>query len=88
MKKLRVYIENSVVGGYYDKEFKEATRKLFEEFKKGNYKPVISSHVIDELENGAPQKVIDNLNTLDYEEFIINEESENLAESYFKKYSN
>jgi len=82
MKKLKVYIENSVIGGYFDEEFKEATKKLFEEFKKGTYKPVISSHVIDELENGAPQNVIDNLNTLDYEEFSINNESEDLAELY------
>jgi hypothetical protein len=30
MKQLRVYIENSVVGGYFDDEFKEHTCKLFE----------------------------------------------------------
>ena len=85
MKTLKVYIENSVIGGYFDDEFKESTKKLFEEFKKGTYKPVISSHVIDELENGAPQNVIDNLNTLDYEEFSINNESENLAELYLSE---
>ena len=30
MKTLRIYIENSVVGGYFDDEFKIPTRKLFE----------------------------------------------------------
>jgi hypothetical protein len=33
MKVLRIYIENSVIGGYFDKEFKEYTQKLFCEFK-------------------------------------------------------
>ena len=28
--KQRVYIDTSVVGGYFDEEFKEATLKLFE----------------------------------------------------------
>jgi predicted nucleic acid-binding protein len=28
--KQRVYIDTSVVGGYFDEEFKEATIKLFE----------------------------------------------------------
>jgi hypothetical protein len=35
----------------------EYTRKLFEEFKNGQYKAVISSHVIAELENGTPDNV-------------------------------
>jgi hypothetical protein len=29
MKQLRVYIENSVIGGYFDALFEEATKKLF-----------------------------------------------------------
>jgi len=31
---LRVYLENSVVGGYFDEEFETPTKKLFEELKK------------------------------------------------------
>jgi hypothetical protein len=38
MKILEVYIENSVIGGYFDDEFKEHTYKLFEKFKNGVYK--------------------------------------------------
>ena len=44
--------------------------------------PVISSHVIAELENGAPENIIKNLKTLDYEEITVNEEMIKLAEKY------
>jgi hypothetical protein len=51
----RVYVENSVIGGYYDKIFRDATRKLFQQFKDGVYKPVISEHTLGELNDGAPE---------------------------------
>jgi hypothetical protein len=60
MKKLKIYIENSVIGGYFDKEFEESTKKLFEYFEKDIYIPVISTHVIDELNDGASEYVLDN----------------------------
>jgi predicted nucleic acid-binding protein len=84
MKILTIYIENSVIGGYFDSEFEEPTRKLFEEFRNKNYIPVISAHVITELENGAPQQIIDNLETIDYEKFEIEQEMEDLAKKYLK----
>ena len=85
MKVLRIYIENSVVGGYFDEEFKDHTRKLFEKFKKGIYKAVISSHVIAELENGAPDYVKENLKIIDYDEYIVNDEMLKLAEKYMEQ---
>ena len=85
MKKLRIYIENSVIGGYFDEEFEVFTKKLFECFKNGKYKPIISSHVITELENGAPEKVIKNLQNIDYEKFIVNEEMGLLAQKYLEQ---
>jgi hypothetical protein len=85
MKKLRIYIENSVIGGYFDDEFKEYTQKLFETFKNGSYIPIISSHVKAELEDGAPPHVKENLNTLKYEEFIVSEEMVELAEKYMEQ---
>ena len=84
MKLLRIYIENSVIGGYFDEEFKEYTRKLFQDFKNKKYKPIISSHVIAELENGAPEKIIENLKTLNYDEITVNEEMIQLAEKYME----
>jgi predicted nucleic acid-binding protein len=85
MKILRIYIENSVIGGYFDDEFKEHTRKLFDEFRKGLYSPVISSHVIAELENGAPEYVKENLKTINYKEYAVNEEMIQLAEKYMEQ---
>ena len=85
IKILRIYVENSVIGGYFDDEFKEPTRKLFDQFKKGIYKPVISSHVIAELEDGAPDYIKENLKTIDYEEYAINDEMLKLAEKYMEQ---
>ena len=85
MKILKIYIENSVIGGYFDEEFKEPTIKLFDKFRNAIYKPVISSHTIAELENGAPEYIKDNLKSIDYEEHIVNDEMKNLAEKYMEQ---
>ncbi|GHV77448.1 hypothetical protein AGMMS49942_22690 [Spirochaetia bacterium] len=82
MKTIRVYIENSVIGGYFDEEFQEPTRKLFDLFRKGVYKAVISAHTLYELEKGAPDKVKENLKTLDYEENAVTQEMYDLTEQY------
>ena len=81
----RIYIENSVIGGYFDEVYKESTQKLFEKFINGSYKPIISSHVIAELEQGAPEYVKENLKSIEYEEFIVNEEMIKLAEKYIEQ---
>ena len=80
-----VYLENSVIGGYFDDVFKEYTHKLFDKFKNGTFKPIISSHVIDELENGAPNYIKENLKTINYEEYTFSEEMEKLAGKYIEQ---
>ena len=84
MKVLRIYIENSVIGGYFDEEFKIPTQKLFELFKNRSYIPVISSHVLAELNQGAPDHVKENLETLEYKEYDVSEEMVKLAEKYLE----
>jgi predicted nucleic acid-binding protein len=81
-KVLRIYIENSVIGGYFEDIFKEPTQKLFDLFRQGIYKAVISTHTIYELEKGAPAQVKENLKTLDYEEHNVNAVMLNLAQKY------
>ena len=82
---LRIYVENSVIGGYYEEEFEVPTQRLFELFRKGIYKAVISTHVIAELSKGAPQSVIDVLLTIDYEKHIVTEEMERLTKKYMEQ---
>ena len=84
MKVLRIYIENSVIGGFFDEEFKVPTQKLFDLLKKGSYIPVISSHILAELNQGAPEHVKENLETLEYEEYDVSEEMVKLAEKYLE----
>ena len=81
MKTLRIYIENSVIGGYFDKEFKIPTGKLFDLFKKGVYKAVISAHTVTELD-GAPDDVKTNLQTIDFEKHEVSEEMLALSQKY------
>ena len=78
----KIYIDTSVFGGYFDDEFMVYTRKLFDKFRDGSYKPIISSHTIYELEKGAPDYVIENLKTIDYKKYDTNDEIIELAEKY------
>lgn len=58
MKKRKVYLDTSVVGGYYDTEFEEDSKKLFQLFDQGVYIAVVSDTTLTELKN-APQRVQD-----------------------------
>ena len=84
IKILRIYIENSVIGGYFDDEFKIPTQKFFDLLKNGSYIPVISSHVLAELNQGAPDQVKENLETLEYEKHDVSDEMIKLAEKYLE----
>lgn len=39
---MRIYVDTSVVGGFYDKEFDEATKALFKKVEKGEIILVVS----------------------------------------------
>lgn len=52
----RIYIDTSVVGGYFDEEFKEPTRRLFKRLSDGEVKFVISDLMELELIQ-SPQRV-------------------------------
>jgi len=82
MKKLRIYIENSVIGGYFDEEFNIPTRKLFNLFRSGIYVPVVSDHTFVELHNGAPKRVLYNLGTIDCEIQAVTDEMRELSLKY------
>lgn len=52
----RIYIDTSVIGGYYDEEFEEATRKLFERIARKDFIVYLSEVSETELVL-APQEV-------------------------------
>ncbi len=54
--KPRIYLDTSVIGGYYDDEFMVWSRQLIHEIQRGLKIAVISDLTLVELE-GAPQQV-------------------------------
>jgi predicted nucleic acid-binding protein len=82
--KQRVYIDTSVVGGFYDVEFQEYTRPLFEKIKKGKIIIIYSDLLEKELQD-APEKVkevIKKIPTEFVENIKISDESILLAQKY------
>ncbi len=49
MKIQRIYVDTSVIGGCFDPEFEKWSNGLFRDFKEGNFKPVISEIVAEEI---------------------------------------
>ncbi|MDR3181107.1 MAG: PIN domain-containing protein [Prevotellaceae bacterium] len=82
--KQRVYIDTSVIGGYYDPEFADFTIPLFDRIKNGEFTLLYSSVTQDELEN-APANVkalVQHLST-DYTEFLeTSDDAVTLANEY------
>jgi len=57
-RKIKIYLDTSVYGGFFDVEFAEHTKPLFERIIKGEFELVFSSLVQEELST-APQVVKD-----------------------------
>lgn len=87
MKKLRIYIDTSVFGGFFDEEFEEFTKPLFNRIKNGEFSILFSTVTQEELE-GAPDKVKSLVTSLQkgYTEFIEeSSESVDLASEYISE---
>jgi len=85
MKK-RVYIDTSVVGGYFDDEFKDGTIPFFELVNSGKITIVISDLLEGEL-LGAPDFVKELLNDIDeenIERINLDEKATILADKYIE----
>jgi len=82
--KQRIYIDTSVVGGYFDEEFKEATIKLFERLVNNEIKFIVSDLLDLELLN-APQHIKEHLlqySSDKFERVELTEEAIQLADAY------
>jgi len=82
--KQRLYIDTSVFGGYFDEEFSEHTKPLFDRLSDNEFIMLYSSVTQDELEN-APKNVVYLFRNVKLEssEFLeVNDEAIELATEY------
>lgn len=86
MRKLKIYIDTSVIGGYFDQEFETETKALFHKFIKKEYDFVISDLTRSEL-IGAPENVKTLFHNLELspELVSITTEAISLADEYMKE---
>lgn len=85
-RKLKIYVDTSVFGGYYDEEFSDDTKKLFEEIQNNRYQIVVSDLTEKELLS-APANVrnlFKQLNT-SVEKLIVKKEAIELAAKYVQE---
>lgn len=85
--KLRVYIDTSVVGGYFDDEFEDDTKQFFERIFKKDFLVYFSEVSETEL-SLAPDFVKELKNKIPkdcYRYLEIDDESRELAEAYIKE---
>jgi predicted nucleic acid-binding protein len=77
-------LDTSVIGGYYDSEFEQDTKPLFESIRKGEFEMLYSTTTEDELLN-APLQVRELIGTIPdvyRKKVALTEEITNLADSY------
>ncbi len=80
----RVYCDTSVFGGCFDEEFEEASNRLFDQFRAGAFRLVLSQTTLDELDP-SPSRVQALLQTIPVEnlEFVPpSREIEELRDAY------
>lgn len=87
MVKQRLYIDTSVFGGYYDEEFEEFTRPLFERIQNEEFVLLFSTVTEDELENAPPQvkDLVRHLRAESTEFIELTREAIDLANQYIKE---
>ncbi|MBI4647204.1 MAG: PIN domain-containing protein [Bacteroidia bacterium] len=84
---MKIYIDTSVIGGYFDEEFQEWSQKLFEEFRNGKKTAIISDVTLGELED-APSNVRELLSTIptQFKEIVtLDNEAKELSYHYIKE---
>ena len=83
-RKLTLYFDTSVIGGYFDVEFEKETKLLFEDITNGEYEMLYSTLTEDELIK-APMSVRELMNKLPEEnkrKIVLTEEATHLADCY------
>ena len=84
MKKLRVYVDASVIYGAPSNEFSQDSKLFWEAFRNGEFVLVVSDVLIAEIKR-APQNIRDRFNALpesQIEQVVSTSESNKLASQY------
>ena len=87
MKQQRIYIDTSIVGGFFDTEFEKETKLLFKRLEKKEVIFVVSTVLGQEL-NDAPEHVKTLLQKYDkccFEEIEMTAEAKRLANRYISE---
>jgi predicted nucleic acid-binding protein len=86
MKQTRVYVDTSVIGGCFDKEFAKKSLALVQAARDGRFVLLLSDLLVDELAKARPeiQNALSDLLPHAYEEVSGGEESERLRDAYLK----
>ncbi len=84
MKKLRIYVDTSVIGGCFDPEFKIWSNALMEDFREKRYVPVLSDTTAAEIVPApkAVQTLHQELLEISTEIVEVTEEALSLVEQY------
>ena len=83
-KKMRIYVDTSVIGGCFDEEFQKSSNRLIEHARCGRLVLLVSDVVVRELEK-APEFVHAILNTVpefSIERIILDDEALDLRDAY------
>ena len=85
--KPRIYIDTSVIGGCYDDEFQESSKKLIDLFKSSTAIALISELTKIELINAQKriQYIISQISLNNIEELQLTHESSTLAQHYINE---
>jgi predicted nucleic acid-binding protein len=84
MKRQRIYIDTSIVGGFFDVEFEKETKMLFQRLENKEIILVTSDLLFDELEDAPPQvkNLLNNYDKNSFENVVATDEVRELADKY------
>ena len=82
----KIYIDTSVIGGCFDREFAPWSNGLMKDIRLGHFKCVISEIVSAEIEDApdAVKQKYNEIRALETEELFLSEEVEGLLNAYRK----
>lgn len=86
MKRLRVYVDTSVIGGCLDEEFALESRALLDMARRGEVVIIVSDLLVDELMEAPPsvREVMDSLPDRCLERITVGMEDEELQAAYLE----